>query len=415
MRPAFTVLRIQKLKTWGAVAGSGKHNQRERETLNADASKVSENLILAGYKEIDLVAACKEAIGNQTIRKNAVLGVEMLLSASPSYFRPDNPEQAGLYNEERLEDWRQTTMDWLNNRYGKRIVSAVLHLDESTPHIHALLVPLDNSGKLNCRALFGGTRHTLSMLQTDYGNAVSGLGIERGIKNSKATHQKVSQYYTRTQKEGAQNIPKVQKYEAPPLPTKLSRMSDDTLKNFSRKAALSGAEAQYTVATDVLSSLRNEINILKDQKLQFKQANSFLAHEVETYKVKLKRLRGIQPEKVLKQLYKAKGPYREKDEWYCVLPDKRKVFITETSWKVEGVGRGRGAIDLVMAIDRYAQKDLDRVVGELGYVFGKDRAVAELAEELFIQAEQRVEENIRKFIPQKEKGKQVDLSRGLSR
>lgn len=177
MRQAFAVLRIQKLKTWGAVAGSGKRNQRERETLNADASKVSENLILAGYKEMDLVAACKEAIGNQTIRKNAVLGVEMLLSASPFYFRPDNPEQAGLYNEERLEDWRQTTMDWLNKRYGEQIVSAVLHLDESTSHIHALLVPLDNSGKLNCRALFGGTRHTLSILQTDYGNAVAGLGI----------------------------------------------------------------------------------------------------------------------------------------------------------------------------------------------------------------------------------------------
>lgn len=31
MRPAFTVLRIQKLKKWGAIGGSGKHNQRERE------------------------------------------------------------------------------------------------------------------------------------------------------------------------------------------------------------------------------------------------------------------------------------------------------------------------------------------------------------------------------------------------
>lgn len=79
-------------------------------------------------------------------------------------------------------------------------------------------------------------------------------------------------------------------------------MSDDTLKNFSRKAVISSTEAQYTIATDVLSSLRNEINLLKDQKLQFKQANSFLAHEVERYKDKLKRLRGIQPEKVLKQL-----------------------------------------------------------------------------------------------------------------
>ena len=34
--PPFTVLRIQKLKTWGAIAGAAKHNQREWETPNAD-------------------------------------------------------------------------------------------------------------------------------------------------------------------------------------------------------------------------------------------------------------------------------------------------------------------------------------------------------------------------------------------
>ena len=111
MRPAFTVLRIQKLKTWGAVAGSGKHNQRERDTPNADASKLSENQVLAGRKEMDLVAACKDAIGSQKIRKNAVLGVEMLLSASPAYFRPDTPEQAGTYDKDKLEDWKNASMD----------------------------------------------------------------------------------------------------------------------------------------------------------------------------------------------------------------------------------------------------------------------------------------------------------------
>lgn len=40
-------------------------------------------------------------------------------------------------------------MGWLNEKYGNRIVSAILHVDEATPHIHALLVPLDDKGKLN--------------------------------------------------------------------------------------------------------------------------------------------------------------------------------------------------------------------------------------------------------------------------
>ena len=87
MRPAFTVLRIQKLKTWGAIGGSGKHNQRERETPNADAARTAENRTVVGSADSDSVAQVKEAIGTQRIRKNAVLGVEMLLSASPEYFR----------------------------------------------------------------------------------------------------------------------------------------------------------------------------------------------------------------------------------------------------------------------------------------------------------------------------------------
>ncbi|MDL2272858.1 plasmid recombination protein, partial [Desulfovibrio sp. OttesenSCG-928-I05] len=195
----FAVLRIQKLKTWGAIAGAGKHNQRQRETPNADADKISTNQHLVGASGMDNISAIKSAIGAQRIRKNAVLGVELLLSASPEYFRPDAPERPGTYDNSRLEEWKTASMNWLNKKYENRIVSAVLHLDEATPHLHILLAPLDDKGKLNCRSLFGGTRHTLSKLQSEYGEAVSALGISRGIQNSRASHQKVSQFYSLAQ------------------------------------------------------------------------------------------------------------------------------------------------------------------------------------------------------------------------
>jgi hypothetical protein len=69
-----------------------------------------------------------------------------------------------------------------------------LHLDEATPHIHAYLVPLDEKGKLNCRALFGG-REKLSKFQDSYALAMAPLGLERGIKGSRATHTEVKEYY----------------------------------------------------------------------------------------------------------------------------------------------------------------------------------------------------------------------------
>lgn len=84
----FTVLRIKKLKTWDDIAGAGKHNQRERETPHADTARGAANQHLVGAQGMDNVATVKQAIRTQRVRKNAVLGVEMLLSSRPSYFRP---------------------------------------------------------------------------------------------------------------------------------------------------------------------------------------------------------------------------------------------------------------------------------------------------------------------------------------
>lgn len=122
--PPFTVLRIQKLKTWGAIAGAAKHNQRERETPNADEDRRDANRQLIGTTEKDTISAARELIGGQRIRSNAVLGVELLLSASPEYFRPNAPERAGAHDVFRLDSWVKATTDWLQQRYGARVVSA---------------------------------------------------------------------------------------------------------------------------------------------------------------------------------------------------------------------------------------------------------------------------------------------------
>ena len=57
------------------------------------------------------------------------------------------------------------------------------------------MVPLDEKGKLNCRALFGGSRYRLSELQDDFALAMKPLGLERGIKGSRAKHTEVRKYY----------------------------------------------------------------------------------------------------------------------------------------------------------------------------------------------------------------------------
>ena len=407
----FAVLRIQKLKTWGAIAGSGKHNRRERDTPNADASRTAQNTVLIGSPEKNSVDAVKEAVSSQRIRSNAVLGVEMLLSASPDYYRPDAPEKAGTYEPERLQAWTQTATQWLQERYGGRIISATLHLDEATPHIHALLVPLDDRGKLNCRALFGGSKHTLSLLQSDYAQAVADIGIERGIQNSRATHQKVSQFYALVQTKSEQKLPLAQRYAPPEMPSKIARMADGALTQYARQAATNGAKAQRETLEPIVAAVRSESALLKRENMNLKKANSLLAKKKTDMQKQLEQIRGLDLGSALSRIFKAKGPYGPKGHPNrYILPDKREVFVSDTKWKIPPAKRGKGAIDLVMALRGYGQNELTKAIGELAHSFGVEKVTGEC----IAQSLDRTTESVRDAAKAYALDKSPSLSQGRS-
>ncbi len=114
---------------------------------------------------------------------------------APNTSVPNAVYEGGSYDKQRLDDFVEAVVKWLDNSWGDRIVKAELHLDEMTPHIHAYLVPLDERGKLNCKALFG-TRAKMHQLHDSFANAVKHLGIVRGVKGSVATYTKVKKYYS---------------------------------------------------------------------------------------------------------------------------------------------------------------------------------------------------------------------------
>lgn len=67
--------------------------------------------------------------------------LRIVASASPSYFRPVAPDLTGTWNEARLREWLDATMDHLKDEFGDDLVFVHLHLDEDTPHIHAVVAP----------------------------------------------------------------------------------------------------------------------------------------------------------------------------------------------------------------------------------------------------------------------------------
>ncbi|MUG93298.1 plasmid recombination enzyme [Scytonema sp. UIC 10036] len=194
---AYAIARLAKLKKHN-LAGSASHTARTRPTPNADLTK--QNIRFIGStdpneKFEDLVQAkINSYTQKRKIRPDAVYCVELLLTASPSYFRPDAPTNGGYYEEDKLKDWFDAAQNWLNDEYGDRIVRAELHLDEMTPHIHAYFVPLDDRGQLRCNHFFDG-RQKMRAFQDSHYTAMQHLGLERGIKGSVAKHQDIKDFY----------------------------------------------------------------------------------------------------------------------------------------------------------------------------------------------------------------------------
>ena len=205
----YGIMRLEKLKSNSEIGGAASHHTRSRPTPNSDRYGTDNPAggieILAGSG--DAVPAqvqnrIQEATGKNP-RKNAVLALDVFLGASPEFFRPENPNQAGEYNRERVEEFKTHAMEWLKTEFGEEnIICAVVHLDESTPHVQAIVTPITDDGRLSAKDFTGG-KQRLQKMQDRFADAVKPLGLERGQRGSKARHKTIRQYYAEAEESAA--------------------------------------------------------------------------------------------------------------------------------------------------------------------------------------------------------------------
>lgn len=185
----YAILRTQKLKSGQAVRRSLTHAFREQDTPNADPDRTAENSHIGAENVQDALERFNARLPDK-VRKNAVLAIEYLITASPEDLHGKTRQQQDAYFDDALHFLRQ--------KHGaENVVYAGVHRDETTPHMYAYVVPIDERGKLNCRAFLGGAK-ALSELQTQFAQEVGQQhGLQRGIEGSKARHTTVKRYYER--------------------------------------------------------------------------------------------------------------------------------------------------------------------------------------------------------------------------
>jgi hypothetical protein len=196
---AYAVLRVdrRKAKAMAAIAAASGHQMRSKHTPNADPKGPAPLVLFLAGGGTPYQAAQHLLTDAERRNRDTVLCREIVVSASPSYFRPGRDGVAGVYDAERVKAWASVTLAWAKRTWPDQLAAMTLHLDEQTPHAHLMVVPrmraADGKWKLNSKALFD--RERLRDLQTSYGEAVAPLGIRRGEPGSKATHAEVRQFY----------------------------------------------------------------------------------------------------------------------------------------------------------------------------------------------------------------------------
>jgi len=338
----YAVLRVAKLKTMGEIGQLGKHNERTRETRNADEARLGDNVRLAGSG--DWCADAQDRLDDApTIRSNAVLAMEHVLTASREFYHQGTPPEQAT----RLAEWTGRSMAWLRETYGeKNIVAAVLHKDEQTPHIQALVVPIDERGRLNAHAYTGG-RALLARMQDSYARAMEPLGLERGVRGSVADHQTVKEWYAKIeQPTPAREV--VQEHTAVDKPSRIVGNPDKWAAEQQERIAERLApvvDAALTKATHYeQQAAKAEANIvvLQGQVREIARERDTLR---EDYKALAAQVRAIPLETVIERLGGQVDRYNSA-KWRL---DGEHISINdERFYNHDRQQGGGGAIDLVM-------------------------------------------------------------------
>lgn len=192
------------------------HIERTVHPKNADRTRTHLNRELVQFPEgvknrTQAIARRIETAGiKRKIGANQVRAIRVLLTGS-------NKDMKQMEADGQLDGWCNDNLQWLRETYGEEnLVSAVLHMDEKTPHIHATIIPIvtgerrkakqeEYNGKKKYRkknpqnvrlcADDVMARDKLKHYQDIYAEAMNKYGLQRGVDGSLARHVSTSQYY----------------------------------------------------------------------------------------------------------------------------------------------------------------------------------------------------------------------------
>lgn len=282
----YAIMSFHKLHKTGGdkeVSNAYEHNMRIVAPTNADPTLYDMNreIIEANGRTwrqiIDAQIEAQRSKGaiERAVRRDAVQAYEVMMTYSRE-----------MKDKFSLNRWIEKNVEWLDREFnppdhtytyidknGRKISDTtdnvkhvVLHMDEEVPHLHALVVPIDDHGKLNA-GYYTGTRLKTVNLQNSYAKEMDEFGLSRGEVGSIATPEEKGKYYSKIVKAVASELPEphpdesLEEYRAranEQYQTMLARHNDEMQKMKREQIK------KYSVAREDVEAFKKEKSIFHE-------------------------------------------------------------------------------------------------------------------------------------------------------
>ncbi len=197
------------------------------------------------------------------VRSDAVYIVSFVLGASPEFFKVSTKEKQYAFFRDCIK--------FFQSKYGEEnVLSAIVHMDETNPHMHLNLIPITH-GKLCAKDLFDGK---LAALQTEFWKEVGEkYGLDRGEPNSQTEHLDTAEYKAKKIVEAAEQ----KRAEAEEYSEALQQAEQGEIAH-----SKSGMRKQIVAVTVDNADLKKRLDKVMQETLDIDKENK----ELKAYKVR---------------------------------------------------------------------------------------------------------------------------------
>jgi len=343
----YCIAGFRKVKERQNFTGMANHNFRihltQKEAKRIDRSRSHLNRVLLNPLGVDKSNAkdlAQKIDGHYkkigaTVKANSVLAIDLVLTTSPEFFQDEKGNswhQGGKIRpefEKKIDDWVSTQIDFVKKQFGESAIkSAVLHLDETTPHIHFLITP-EQTKELKYKNQYGAQSKIVTSLNADRWNPNWWKGL---LTNYEKANKK---FGLKKGQEGSmsKNVP---------------------LKEFT-KAVSEASKADYSkVIEKVISDFGDDLSMLNTRDGVKKLLHEKLLPTLNPMLKQNKALKKVLSLDRAKEYKKLKDLIAENEKLKAELLEKRPLYI-------EAINQKKFDVELLAELNKENQELRKRV------------------------------------------------------